>query len=131
MNDEGARVERDRIAAAIARRVRPLTCRQAIDTISPTGAWVVRVRELREALEDPAVVATGVIRDVATPYGGNYRVVVEPLKMSASPLVFSRPAPNQGEHTQAVLGELGYGEAEVRALLDAGAAYEAPVAATA
>jgi crotonobetainyl-CoA:carnitine CoA-transferase CaiB-like acyl-CoA transferase len=131
MTEQGAREQRDVIAAAIGVRLRPLSCQQAIDLVAPTGSWVVRVRELAEALADPAVVATGVIRDVHTPYGGDYRVVVEPLKLSASPLVFSRPAPNQGEHTQAVLGELGYAPREVDALLDAGAAYCAPVAATA
>jgi crotonobetainyl-CoA:carnitine CoA-transferase CaiB-like acyl-CoA transferase len=131
MTEQGAREKRDVIAAAMALKLRPLTCQQAIDLIVPTGSWCVRVRELAEALADPAVLATGIVRDVHTPYGGDYRVVVEPLKLSASPLVFSRPAPNQGEHTEAVLAELGYAPGEVDAMIDAGAAYTAPVAATA
>jgi formyl-CoA transferase len=88
------------------------------------------VRDLPEALADPAVLAGGLIRDVHTPYGGDYRVVVEPLKFSASPLVFSRPAPIQGEHTEEVLKELGYGSTEVEAMIGAGAAYNAPNAKT-
>ena len=126
LTEQGAREQRDVIAGAIGDRLRGLTSEAAIDAIGETGAWAVRVRSLSEALDDPAVVATGIIRDVETAYGGKYRVVVEPLKMSASPLIFSRPAPNQGEHTQAVLSELGYGQAEVNALLADRGAFEAP-----
>ena len=129
LSEQGARDRRDVIAGAIGDRLRGLTSEAAIDAIAPTGAWVVQVRSLIDALDDPAVVATGIIRDVETPYGGKYRVVVEPLKLSASPLIFSRPAPNLGEHTQEVLAELGYGRAEVDALMGAGAAFAVPGAA--
>jgi crotonobetainyl-CoA:carnitine CoA-transferase CaiB-like acyl-CoA transferase len=126
LSEQGARDRRDVIANAIGTRLRRLTSEAAIDAIAPTGAWAVPVRSLSEALDDPAVLATGIIRHVDTPYGGKYRVVVEPLKLSASPLIFSRPAPNQGEHTQAVLSELGYDPAEVDALMATGAAFAAP-----
>jgi crotonobetainyl-CoA:carnitine CoA-transferase CaiB-like acyl-CoA transferase len=86
------------------------------------------VRVLPEALADPAVIATGIIRDVHTRYGGDYRVVIEPLKFSGSPLVFSRPAPDQGEHTPEILQELGYGPREVEEMINAGAAYSAAAA---
>jgi crotonobetainyl-CoA:carnitine CoA-transferase CaiB-like acyl-CoA transferase len=131
LSEQGARDHRDVIASAIGARLRRLTSEAAIAAIAPTGAWVVRVRSLGEALDDPAVVATGIIRDVETPYGGKYRVVIEPLKLSQSPLIFSRPAPNLGEHTQGVLSELGYSQAEVNALMAAGAAFAVPAAATA
>jgi CoA:oxalate CoA-transferase len=123
LSEQGARDRRDVIADAIGARLRHLTSEAAIAAIAPTGAWIVRVRSLSDALDDPAVLATGIIRDVETPYGGNYRVVVEPLKLSGSPLIFSRPAPNLGEHTRAVLSELGYGPTEVDALMAAGAAF--------
>ena len=131
LNEQGVRTERDAIANAIGEQLLGITSQAAIERLTPTGAWVVRVRSLAEALSDPAVVATGIIRDVDTPYGGNYRVIVEPLKLSESPLVFSRPAPVQGEHTQAILTELGYKPAEVRTLIDSGAAYAAPAGAIA
>jgi crotonobetainyl-CoA:carnitine CoA-transferase CaiB-like acyl-CoA transferase len=131
LTEQGVHTERDAIANAIGARIRGIASQTAIELLTPTGAWVVRVRGLAEALADHAVVATGIVRDVDTAYGGNYRVVVEPLKLSKSPLVFNRPAPAQGEHTCAVLSELGYSPAEVRTLVDTGAAYAAPVTAPA
>src|SRR5262249_11761153 len=87
-----------------------------------TGAWVVRVRDIVESLADPAVQAAGVVRQVEAPCGGRYRVVVEPLKMDASPLVFSRPAPGHGEHTRVVLADLGYAQSEIERMIARGAA---------
>ena len=125
MSEHGVHTERDAIAHAIGRRLRVISSEAAIARLTPTGAWVVRVRDLTEALADPAVVATGIVRDVETRYGGHYRVVTEPLKLSESPLAFSRPAPMQGEHTHEVLGELGYEGSEIHALIESGAAYTA------
>ena len=125
LDESRARVERDRIASAIGGRLRSMTCDQAIAMVAPTGAWIVRVRGLAEALDDPAVQATGIVREVNAAYGGNYRVVVEPLKLGAAPLTFSRPAPDHGEHTRSVLVELGYGGDDIDALIASGAAYVA------
>lgn len=123
MSEQGAHEHRDAMAAAIGTRLQTMTCEQAIEIVAATGAWVVRVRDLSEALADPAVSATGIIRDVHASYGGDYRVVIEPLKLSASPLVFTRPAPDQGEHTPEILQDLGYSPREVEDMIGAGAAY--------
>jgi crotonobetainyl-CoA:carnitine CoA-transferase CaiB-like acyl-CoA transferase len=39
-----------------------------------------------------------------------------PVKLSDTPGAVDRPAPLLGEHTDAILAELGYGEAERQAL---------------
>jgi crotonobetainyl-CoA:carnitine CoA-transferase CaiB-like acyl-CoA transferase len=45
-----------------------------------------------------------------------------PVKLSRTPAdTTQRPGPAFGEHTEAILGELGYSAEEIRALLDAGA----------
>jgi len=43
-----------------------------------------------------------------------------PVKFSATPAQYHRAAPRLGEDTEAILGEFGYGEDEIRALLAAG-----------
>src|SRR5262249_60154342 len=85
-------------------------------------AWAAPRRRLAEPLDDPAVQAAGIIQDVESPYGGKYRVITEPLKMQATPLVSERPAAAHGEHTREILAELGLSTEETAALLHSKAA---------
>ncbi|MBC8158268.1 MAG: hypothetical protein H8E94_02940, partial [Alphaproteobacteria bacterium] len=57
---------------------------------------------------------------------GDYSYVKHPITLTASPLEQTRPAPALGEHTREVLAELGYGTAEIEALIAEGAAVDAP-----
>jgi crotonobetainyl-CoA:carnitine CoA-transferase CaiB-like acyl-CoA transferase len=123
LSEPGLRFERDAVATIFAAAVAPLSADEAIARIAPTGAWAVAVRSLAEALADTAVQASGSVRSIESDYGGRHQVVVEPLKMSATPLVAERPAPAPGEHTQAVLAELGLDAREIGALIASGAAF--------
>jgi crotonobetainyl-CoA:carnitine CoA-transferase CaiB-like acyl-CoA transferase len=122
----GCKVHRDEIVDALASRLRDMTTAEALEILAPTGVWTAPVRSLMEALDDPAIVAAGIIETVKTDYPQDYRFIREPLKMSETPLVFSRSAPKQGEHTVEVLSELGYDEAAIRRLMAAGAAFGPP-----
>jgi crotonobetainyl-CoA:carnitine CoA-transferase CaiB-like acyl-CoA transferase len=124
LTEQGIRFKRDEIARRLADRLAGLTKAEAIQLIEPTGSWVVAVRSLAEALEDPAIKASGIVQKIETPYGGRYSIVGEPLKMSATPLVSDRPAPAHGEHTREVLRELGITDNEADAMVAAGAARE-------
>jgi crotonobetainyl-CoA:carnitine CoA-transferase CaiB-like acyl-CoA transferase len=122
LNEHDLRVRRDEVARQFSDALATMTSRQAIDLAEPTGAWVVAVRSLADALSDPT--ERGVIRTIDADYGGSYQVVVEPLKMSATPLVAQRPAPAHGEHTRQVLAELGFSTAEIDGLVTSSAAFE-------
>ena len=78
------------------------------------------MRTTVEALNDPEIVAGGMVREVESSYGGSHRVVVEPIKMTKAPLVFERPSPALGEHTSEVLTEGGLDAAEIAALIKSG-----------
>src|SRR5262249_4219295 len=128
LTEQALRFERDAVASLFAGALAKLSSAEAICLIEPTGAWVVAVRSLPEALADPAVQASGSVQSIESDYGGRYRVVVEPLKMGATPLVAQRPAPAPGEHTLGVLAELGLGTGEIEALVASGAAFTASAA---
>ena len=49
------------------------------------------------------------------------RLLGSPVKMSRTPADPARPGPALGEHTAAVLAELGYSEDEAAALQESGA----------
>lgn len=115
LTEQKIRFNRDEIAGKIAARLSTMTKAEAMSLVEPTGTWTAPVRTLGEALADPAVAETGIIQDVSTSYGGNYKVVVEPLQMEKTPLVSRRPAAALGEHTQEVLLELGLTQLELSA----------------
>lgn len=96
----------------------------------PTGAVVERllaaglpvgpVQDAREVFECPQVDARRLLVDVPDPVLGSVRLVGSPIKMSESPEVRVEPAPELGEHTDAILRSVGYQEDDVARLRAAG-----------
>jgi len=60
------------------------------------------------------------IVEVEHPVRGRYVTVGNPVKLSASPTTIG-PSPLLGQHRQQILAELGYTDAQVRALAADGA----------
>ena len=58
---------------------------------------------------------TGTIVEVDHPVRGKYLTVGNPIKMSDSPTIVTR-SPLLGEHTEEVLTQLGYSEAQIATL---------------
>lgn len=103
---------RDEIAAALSRRLATMPRDEALTIVRDCGLWTAPVRTLAEAIEDEAVTASGIIREAETSDGVRHRVVIEPVNLSRSPIAFTRAAPLLGEHTEEILSELGFSEAE-------------------
>jgi crotonobetainyl-CoA:carnitine CoA-transferase CaiB-like acyl-CoA transferase len=77
------------------------------------GAWAP-VQTASELLEDPQVLANGYLREVSSAAGTTFHMVASPLQFDEQPPDLTR-APEHGEHTDEVLGELGL---EMDAILD-------------
>jgi alpha-methylacyl-CoA racemase len=75
-----------------------------------------------EALESELVRARGMVTAIEQPGMGTVRQLGPPVKMSRTPADPTRPAPAFGEHTDEVLTEAGYSEAEIAAMKESGAA---------
>ncbi len=69
---------------------------------------VTPVLRLDEALDHPHTQARGMVVNVPTPDGASRRQLATPVQMTGFRFVVSRPAPDPGEHTDAVLMELGW-----------------------
>ncbi|MFA7249889.1 MAG: CoA transferase [Dehalococcoidia bacterium] len=81
------------------------------------------VKDIEEVFDDPQILANDMIAQYHQPGVGEVKAVGLPFRMSATagePWLHS-PAPHRGEHTDEILGELGYAPAEVIALRKAGA----------
>ena len=73
------------------------------------------ILSMEELANEPSLRKTGTIVEVEHPQRGKYLTVGNPIKMSDSPTVVTR-SPLLGEHTDAVLAELGYPAADIAAL---------------
>ena len=82
----------------------------------PCGACL----DTGEVLSDPHLQARDMIVEVEHPVRGRYVTVGNPVKLSASPTTIG-PSPLLGEHRHAILKEMGYGDAEIAALVEEGA----------
>jgi crotonobetainyl-CoA:carnitine CoA-transferase CaiB-like acyl-CoA transferase len=68
------------------------------------------VRDIAEVLADPQLEARTMIEEVEHAVAGAVRVLGLPVKLSATPGAIRRPPPALGEHTAAILAELGLGD---------------------
>ena len=73
------------------------------------------ILSMQEIADDPSLRATGTIVEVDHPERGTYLTVGNPIKLSDSPTEVRR-SPLLGEHTEEVLGQLGYSADQIAAL---------------
>lgn len=78
------------------------------------------VQAVEELLDDPQVIANDYIGEVAVDGGDSYRLPRVPVQLDERPPELRR-APEHGEHTEAVLLELGYSWDDIAALARASA----------
>jgi len=116
----------DRVANRAA-LVPLIGARLAADT---TAAWLTRlaaaevpagpINDLAAAFASPQVAARGLVVEVEHPALGVLRQVGPPFALGATPAAVRTPPPLLGEHAAAILAELGYDEAAVARLREAG-----------
>jgi len=76
---------------------------------------------MKEVLEDPQVLHLGVTEEVEHPKTGKARFVGGPVRYEGLSVEKSGPPPLPGEHTDAILAELGYSRADIEQLSNTGA----------
>jgi crotonobetainyl-CoA:carnitine CoA-transferase CaiB-like acyl-CoA transferase len=85
-------------------------------------AMIEPVLDLDEALDSELVRDREMVVDLDQPGLGTVRQLGVPVKLSRTPGAVERPAPALGEHTEDVLRESGFGDDEIEALIESGAA---------
>lgn len=104
------------VAQEIARHARaPL-----LELLERAGVPATPVNTIDQALGDPQAADRPSLREMAHPTLGNIDVVGMPLGFSAMQPEIRRHAPMHGEHTDEVLGELGYTSAQIADLRSRG-----------
>ncbi len=87
-----------------------------LDRLTRAGVPCAPVLTRTAMLSDPQVVANAIVVEAKHPQAGLIRQARPAARFSATPASIREGGPALGEHTAAVLGELGYGASEIEAL---------------
>lgn len=118
--------QRDRIIPVIKETFRGYTKAGLMEKLEQTGLPFAPIAKPEEMFEDPHLNAGEGLVEITVP-GGEHageraRLPALPLEMAGERFGLHHDVPRQGQHTAEVLGELGYGEAEIAALFERGLA---------
>ena len=125
-----ARIEnRETLIGLIETVTHARTVVEWISALEDAGVPAGPVNDLENVFADPQVVHRQMMLKMPHPPAGGAPVnmVASPIKMSATPPVYSRTAPSLGQHTDEVLREvLGLGDDDLAALHQGGAIGQPP-----
>ncbi|MGA0795931.1 MAG: CaiB/BaiF CoA transferase family protein [Quisquiliibacterium sp.] len=113
---EGRTQRIDELYGLVERELSHLDTRRAVALLESIDAPVMAMRSVDELLSDPHLLATGFIGEQQHPSEGRVRSIAPGATWHQDPLPPPGHAPRLGQHTLALLAELGYGTEEIEAL---------------
>jgi crotonobetainyl-CoA:carnitine CoA-transferase CaiB-like acyl-CoA transferase len=100
----------DAVRPFIADRLRTQPRQHWIDRLNAAGVPCGSVRNLQELFADPQIQARQMVAEIEHATIGALRVLGVPVKLSDTPGAVRTPPPRLGEHTDAVLHDVGYSD---------------------
>ena len=97
------------------------TTAQWVELLEPAGIPNSPVNNIEDLVNDPQVAARDMLIDVPHPKVPGLRAAASPIRLSEGPMSVRRHPPENGEHTQEVMSELGYQQEDIARLASDGA----------
>jgi formyl-CoA transferase len=112
---------RDALNAKLDAVFRTRTSAEWIDILNRAGVPCGPIYRIDEMFEDPQVRHLQFVQEVRSKALGPLKVMRQPVSLSRTPSRMVAATPERGEHTDEVLKEFGFSEAEISALRRANA----------
>ena len=103
----------EEIQKEMARLFQTKTQKEWLDLLMHEDTCVTAVQSLDEVFADPQVRSRQMLVETTHPKAGRVRQIGVPIKFSETPGEIRMPAPEIGEHTEEILGELGFAQEEI------------------
>lgn len=107
---------RDKLVPLLAEAMARRGSREWLEVLEAADLPCGPINNLEQVFSHPQVAARDMKIEMAHPLSGTVTLVGSPLKLSASPVAYRLAPPLLGEHTDGILGELGYTAADIEAL---------------
>ncbi len=108
--------KRDELNAIIEAITVNQTSAEWIEKLNAEGVPCGPIYKMNEVFDDPQVKHLGIARKVHHKTLGDVEVIGQAIELSRTPWSIRSATPEPGEHTEAVLAELGYAAADIAAL---------------
>jgi crotonobetainyl-CoA:carnitine CoA-transferase CaiB-like acyl-CoA transferase len=113
-------VHRDWLNAEIERRLAQDTSEHWIAKLNEAGVACGKINNIREVFEEPQVQHLGILKKVVSKHLGEQVLMGQPVTLTRTPSTIARSAPRRGEHTEEILGEIGFSPDELARMKAAG-----------
>jgi len=91
-----------------------------IETFNKIGVPCGPINTMDKVFADPQVQHLGVAAEVSHPRLGRFKILSQAARLSRTPAAVKTPTPDVGQHTDEILGELGYSAGEISELRKSG-----------
>ena len=113
-------VHRDWLNAEIEKRLAQETSEHWIEKLNAAGVACGKINNIREVFEEPQVQHLGILKKVVSKHLGEQELMGQPVTLTRTPSTLARAAPRRGEHTEEILGEIGFSHDELARMKAAG-----------
>lgn len=118
----------DALDAVLSAWTRGQDMHDLMDRLQAAGVAAGAVLDAQNLVEDANLVARGFFQSIDGPEVGPMLYAGQPVRLSRTPVAYSRPAPCLGQHNHEILaGELGLSEAEIADLTARGLIGDRPL----